>query len=155
MSFSVKTAAMYRLATLLLVLFLGVSFSARAQMPRTVLQASFHRIDAEIAATPEDRAQGLMFRQKLAANQGMLFIFTRNDRHCMWMRNTLIPLAVAFLDAQGKIINIEQMQAKTEDNHCATSPARYALEMNEGWFARKGLKPGQTIGGLSQLPPAR
>ena len=68
----------------------------------------------------------------------------------MWMRNTLLPLSVAFLDAQGKIINIEDMQPETEDNHCAASPARYALEMNIGWFAAKGIKPGFQIGGIEK-----
>lgn len=121
-------------------------------MPRVDLRASFYRIDAEIAATPEERMQGLMFRQKMDANQGMLFIFTSADRHCMWMRNTLLPLSVAFLDEQGKIINIEDMQAKTENSHCAASAARYALEMNIGWFASKGFKSGQPISGLKHLP---
>lgn len=144
---------MYRLIRLFLALCLSIfSFQVRAEMPRAELHASFYRIDAEIAATQEGRAQGLMFREKMGANQGMLFIFTRSDRHCMWMRNTLLPLSVAFLDEEGKIINIEDMQPKTESNHCATSPARYALEMNLGWFASKGFKSEQVIGGLNRLP---
>ncbi len=116
------------------------------------LTAGFHRIEAEIAADQASRMQGLMHRQSLPVNQGMLFVFTRKDRHCMWMRNTLIPLSVAFLDDDGKILNIENMQPNTESNHCASAPAQFALEMNHGWFAQKGLKPGQKIGGVEKSP---
>ena len=82
----------------------------------------------------------------------MLFVFTHPDRHCMWMRNTLLPLSVAFLDEQGRILNIEDMKPQTENNHCASAPARFALEMNQGWFAQKGLKPGIRIGGIERAP---
>jgi len=88
----------------------------------------------------------------MAANQGMLFVFPRAERHCMWMRNTYIPLSVAFIDDQGKILNIEDMKPQTETSHCANAPARFALEMNRGWFAEKGIKPGQRIGGLEKSP---
>jgi len=144
---------MHQSVVLLGALILSLLTSpASAQMPRVELNASFFRIDAEIASTPDNRSQGLMFRRNMAANQGMVFVFPSADRHCMWMRNTLLPLSVAFMDAQGKILNIENMQAQTETNHCAMSPARFALEMNLGWFDKKGLKPGQTIGGIEQLP---
>jgi len=83
---------------------------------------------------------------------GMLFVFTQDAPHCMWMRNTLIPLAVAFLDASGRILNVEEMQPQTEANHCAARPARYALEMNTGWFAQRGLKGGDQIGGIERAP---
>lgn len=129
-----------------------VSTQVQAQMPRLELAAGFHRIDAEIAADQPNRMQGLMNRRSMAANQGMLFVFPRADRHCMWMRNTLLPLAVAFLDEQGQIINIEEMQPQTENNHCAAAPARFALEMNRGWFASKGLKAGQRIAGVEKSP---
>jgi len=94
-------------------------------------------------------------RKSMPANQGMLFIFPRAERHCMWMRNTLIPLSVAFLDDQGKILNVENMQPQTENNHCAAAPARFALEMNKGWFADKGIKAGIRIGGLERSPAPR
>ena len=139
-----------RLALLLITLL--ASTLAQAQMPRIELSASFHRIDAEVAADQQNRMQGLMNRRSMAANQGMLFVFTHPDRHCMWMRNTLLPLSVAFLDEQGRILNIEDMKPQTENNHCASSPARFALEMNQGWFASKGIKVGQRIGGIEKSP---
>ena len=125
---------------------------AYAQMSRIDLTAGFHRIEAEVAANQPNRMQGLMMRKSLAANHGMLFVFPQSERHCMWMRNTLLPLSVAFLDEQGRILNIEDMQPHTENNHCASAPARFALEMNRGWFASKGIKPGQRIGGLEKAP---
>ena len=92
-----------------------------------------------------------MQRARMAPNQGMLFVFTEPQRHCMWMKNTLLPLSVAFLDDEGRILNVEDMQPQTEDNHCAAKPARFALEMNLGWFRQKGVKPGQTIEGVGRL----
>lgn len=119
------------------------------------LNAGIHRIEAEVAADQPTRMQGLMQRRHMPANHGMLFVFPVADRHCMWMRNTLIPLSVAFLDADGKILNIEHMQPQTEENHCATAPASFALEMNLGWFANKGIKAGQRIGGIGKAPMPR
>ena len=119
------------------------------------LNAGIHRIKAEIAADQPTRMQGLMQRKHLPVNHGMLFVFPVADRHCMWMRNTLIPLSVAFLDAEGKILNIENMQPQTEENHCASAPAHFALEMNSGWFASKGIRAGQRIGGIGKAPPPR
>ena len=121
-------------------------------MPRLELTAGFYRIEAEVAADQPNRMQGLMQRRSMAANQGMLFVFPQTERHCMWMRNTLLPLSVAFLDEQGSILNIENMKPQTEDNHCAAGPARFALEMNIGWFASKGLKPGRRISGIDKAP---
>ena len=138
-------------AALLLMILLACP-QAQAQMPRIELNAGFHRIDAEVAADQQNRMQGLMNRRSMAANQGMLFVFTQPDRHCMWMRNTLLPLSVAFLDEQGQILNIEDMKPQTENNHCASSPARFALEMNQGWFASKGIKAGQHISGIEKSP---
>ena len=123
-----------------------------AQMPRLELTAGFHRIEAEVAADQPNRMQGLMQRRTMAANQGMLFVFPQSERHCMWMRNTFLPLSVAFLDEQGNILNIEDMKPQTEDNHCAAGAARFALEMNSGWFASKGLKPGVHISGIEKAP---
>ena len=123
--------------------------------PYLALNAGIHRIEAEIAADQPTRMQGLMQRKHLPVNHGMLFVFPVADRHCMWMRNTLIPLSVAFLDAEGKILNIENMQPQTEKNHCASAPARFALEMNSGWFASKGIRAGQRIGGIGKAPPPR
>lgn len=136
--------------------FFLFSVSALAQSSgRVALNIGFFRIDAEVAADQETRMQGLMHRRSMAAQQGMLFVFPQVAVHCMWMRNTYLPLSVAFLDEQGRILNIEDMQPQTEDNHCATRPARYALEMNLGWFSSKGIKPGAKLSGLEKLPQPR
>lgn len=126
---------------------------ARAQsFPQIDLSIGIHRIETEVASTLETRMQGLMFRQAMADNHGMLFVFPEAQRHCMWMRNTLIPLSVAFLDEKGAIINVEDMQPRTENNHCAAKPARYALEMNLGWFKRRGFGPGASLSGIERAP---
>lgn len=123
-----------------------------AEMPRMDLAAGFHRIDVEVAADQGSRMQGLMQRRTMAPNQGMLFVFPQTARHCMWMRNTFLPLSVAFLDDEGRILNIEDMQPQTEINHCAAGAARFALEMNIGWFAAKGFKAGARIVGIERAP---
>ncbi len=138
------------------VLLIGGGFSvAQAQMPLIDLSAGFHRIEAEVAANDASRIQGLMQRTSMPVQRGMLFVFPQMNTHCMWMKNTLLPLSVAFLDEQGKIINIEDMKPQTEDNHCARRPARFALEMNLGWFTQRGLKPGMPISGLEKAPQPR
>jgi len=118
------------------------------KMPVTTLNIGIHLIQAEIASRDEDRARGLMMRQKLSPNEGMIFRFDNTNQVCMWMKNTLLPLSVAFIDEGGIIINIEDMKPQTLDAHCAAKPARYALEMNQGWFKRKNIKPGTLITGL-------
>ena len=136
---------------LLACLFAG-SALAQGAMPVIELAAGFHRIEAEVAATDQNRQVGLMNRKTMAQQRGMLFVFSHENTHCMWMRNTFIPLSVAFMDAEGAIINIEDMQPQTEDNHCARRPARYALEMNIGWFAQRGIRPGTKIRGIDRAP---
>ena len=96
-----------------------------------------------------------MFRERLGPNQGMLFVFADKATQCFWMRNTLIPLSIAFIDDDGRIVNIADMQPRSDDSHCSAAPIRLALEMEQGWFAKRGVGPGATIGGLSTLPPAR
>lgn len=96
-----------------------------------------------------------MFRRKLGPNRGMLFVFPQSARHCMWMRNTYIPLSVAFIDERGNILNIDDMQPETENNHCAASAARYALEMSHGWFKQRGIAAGQRIAGVKEAAEAR
>jgi len=135
-------------ALLALQLLAGGQASAQSAAQTVRLTAGVHLITAELAANDPMRMQGLMFRESLAANHGMLFVFDGKSVHCMWMRNTLIPLSVAFLDDDGRIVNIEDMKPQTEDSHCARAPVRYALEMTQGWFAQRGLKPGALIGGI-------
>lgn len=134
---------------------LGQVLAATAQsLPLLELTAGFHRIEAEVANTPQMRAQGLMHRKEMAQHHGMLFVFPESAPHCFWMKNTLIPLSIAFLDEAGRIVNIAEMQPRSEDNHCAAKPARYVLEMNAGWFAQRGLKAGDAIGGIERAPQA-
>jgi len=128
---------------------------AFAELPIVELSAGIHLIRAEVAYTFETRAQGLMFRKHLGPNEGMFFVFPQSELHCMWMKNTLIPLSVAFVDEKGKIVSISDMQPQTETSHCAAAPARFALEMPAGWFAAKGIKSGTTIQGLEKAPAAR
>jgi len=125
------------------------SHSQQLQKFQTItLNAGLYLIKAEVASTEAQREQGLMFRDKMGANEGMVFAFGAPAGVCMWMKNTQIPLAVAFMDETGKIINIEEMKEQTLDSHCATNAATYALEMNKGWFKQKNIKPGMTIDGL-------
>ena len=121
---------------------------ALAQLPSVQLNAGMYLIRAEVAADVASRSRGLMHREALAPNAGMLFIFEEPASQCMWMKNTLIPLSVAFLDDGGEIINIADMTPHSEQAHCAARPARYALEMNRGWFAARGIKPGMRLGGI-------
>jgi uncharacterized membrane protein (UPF0127 family) len=136
-----------------------VATSALAQQPPLAmveLGAGMHVIRAEVADNFSSRMQGLMRRTSLPQNGGMLFVFDEESTHCMWMKNTLIPLSVAFLDARGAIINIADMEPHSEQSHCAARPARYALEMARGWFAQRGIRAGAPLRGLDKLAtPAR
>ncbi len=116
----------------------------------TELAAGMRLIKAEVAASEAERQQGLMHREKMEPNSGMVFVFGQPAGQCMWMKNTRLPLSVAFIDEAGKIVNIEDMQPQTLDNHCSTKgvPVKYALEMNLGWFKKHNIKPGTTIQGL-------
>jgi uncharacterized membrane protein (UPF0127 family) len=134
----------------LLALILAVAPALAQPLPSVQLNAGMHLIRAEVAADLPTRTQGLMHRKSLGQNDGMLFVFDEAAIHCMWMKNTLIPLSVAFLDERGAIINIADMQPHSEQSHCAAKPARYALEMNRGWFAQRGIKPGAKLGGLER-----
>jgi len=140
---------------LLLMAALAVPASACAQMPEIPLTVAGHRLTAEVAGTDATRMQGLMHRRILPESRGMLFVFREVTHHAMWMLNTYIPLSVAFIDERGVIINIEDMKPHTQDTHPAAKPAKYALEMNQGWFSKRGIKPGARIEGLERAPPAR
>lgn len=131
----------------LCALLLPIAVHAQS-FPVTTLNIGVHLIRAEVAVSDEERARGLMFREKLGENEGMVFRFASTRQVCMWMKNTLLPLSVAFIGEDGRIINIEDMQPQTLDSHCAHKPARYALEMNKGWFRKRNIKPGTPVDGL-------
>jgi len=131
----------------------ALAFAANAQQTKKLeLTAGINVVRAEVAATFGERAQGLMNREKMAPNEGMLFVFAEVERPCMWMKNTMLPLSVAFIDEKGAIINVEEMAPQTENSHCATADARYALEMNAAWFKKHGLGAGTKIKGLEKAP---
>ena len=135
---------------------LTVSAAAQAQqLPEIVLSVNGHKLTAEVAHTDSTRTQGLMHRRILPESRGMLFVFENTAIHAMWMMNTYIPLSVAFLDERGVIINIEDMKPHTQDTHPAAKPAKYALEVNLGWFGKHGIKPGAKVDGIERAPPAR
>ena len=112
------------------------------------LHAGGAAIRAEVASTESQHEKGLMYRKSLPANSGMLFDFKAPAKTCMWMKNTYIPLSVAFIDAHGKVVNIEEMKAMTTTTHCSKDWIRYALEMNAKWFSKHGVKRGSHITGL-------
>jgi len=116
------------------------------------LKINGHSIRAEVANSEEDRRMGLMFRKSLAENQGMLFIYEKEGRYAMWMKNTNVALSVAFIDKNGAILNIEDMEPQTEDSHGSKGVAKFSLEMNQGWFKKRGIKKGDHVAGLERIP---
>ena len=129
------------------------SFQASAQevpqmnLQRTKLSAGMYVIDAQVALTPEQREIGLMMRKDMPQHEGMIFIFEQASEQCFWMKNTLLPLSAAFVADDGSIVNMADMKPQTTDSHCSTQPVRYVLEMNKGWFAKRGIKSGSKLGG--------
>lgn len=137
----------------LLMLLVSVSAApAQAQdqpqnLAATTLKVGMHNIRAQLALTPMQRQIGLMHRREMPTQEGMLFVFDEPSPQCFWMRNTLIPLSIAFLADDGTVVNIADMKPQSDDSHCSTKPVRFALEMNQGWFAKRGVKPGTRISG--------
>ena len=139
----------------LVFVLLLLSFPAAGTETSLVpLEISGNPLIAEVANTPEAREQGLMYRKHLRGNHGMLFVFPESGVHALWMKNTSVPLSVAFLDEQGVIINIDDMAPFSEEQHHAAAPAKFALEMPIGWFRKREIKPGVKVEGLSQAPRA-
>lgn len=112
----------------------------QTQLPRVMLQAGMYQIDAQVAATPEQRAIGLMYRQDMPQHEGMLFVFEEPQVQCFWMKNTLMALTAAFVADDGTIVNLADMKPQTTNSHCSEKPVRYVLEMKQGWFAQKNIK---------------
>ncbi len=124
-------------------------------LPAITLKVGNQNVHADVANTEATRQVGLMFRQKMAKQDGMLFVFPEIGYHAMWMRNTLIPLSVAYMDERGVVLSIHEMQPLSDDAHQAAGPARYALEMNAQWFSTNKIKVGDTINGLDKAPKPR
>lgn len=147
-----------RIGGLLLAVFSVIPGPTQAQgavLPTVELDIGPVRVSAELAATPASRQQGLMGRQNLLADHGMLFVFPVETTTCFWMRNTPLPLSIAFIDSEGRIVNIANMQPMTETSHCPQSPVLYALEMQQGWFSDNGIKPGAQVQGLPSATRAQ
>jgi uncharacterized protein len=117
-------------------------------LPRVKLAAGMHQITAQVAQTPEQRQIGLMFRKEMPQIEGMLFVFEQPNQQCFWMKNTLLALTAAFVADDGTIVNLADMKPQTTDSHCSAKPVRYVLEMNQGWFDKKGIKAGAVLTGL-------
>lgn len=145
----VKTeAARWAVAVLL-----ATSFSVNAQtgpqpkLPTVKLTAGMHVIQAEVAQTTEQQMVGMMFRREMGANEGMLFVNDTASQRCFWMRNTYLPLTIAFIADDGTIVNLADMEPRSEKSHCSAQPVRFALEMRQGWFAKRGLAAGFKLRG--------
>lgn len=138
-----------------LALGAGPSAAADAALPEIGLEINGHKLIAEVAATNSSRTTGLMHRRMLPESRGMLFVFPQASPLSFWMMNTHVALSIAFLDDAGTIINIADMKPHTTDPHPSTRPARYALEMNQSWFARRGIKAGAKVDGLGKAPPGQ
>jgi uncharacterized membrane protein (UPF0127 family) len=126
---------------------LAAAQEPQMNLPRVRLSAGMHQIDAQVASRPEERQTGLMHRREMPQHEGMLFVFEQPSQQCFWMKNTLLPLAIAFIADDGTIVNIDEMAPQTLDSHCSAKPVRYVLEMNKGWFAKKGINAGAKLAG--------
>ena len=147
---SIKRFIFLRALPLVLALLGDAALAQNAPQPKlqTVdLTLGINVIHAELAITPIQQQTGMMFRRTMGSNEGMLFVNEGADQRCFWMRNTLLPLAIAFIADDGTIVNIAEMQAQSEQSHCSAKPVRYALEMNQGWFAKRGFKAGAKLRG--------
>jgi uncharacterized membrane protein (UPF0127 family) len=150
-----KPALAHRVFVVLAMLALQVTHleGAAAQegpqldLPHVTLSAGMHLIDAQLAVTPDQKQIGLMLRKAMPQHEGMLFVFDERTVQCFWMRNTLIPLTAAFVADDGVIVSLADMEPLTTKSHCSAKPVRYVLEMNQGWFHKRGIKAGFKLGG--------
>jgi uncharacterized membrane protein (UPF0127 family) len=141
---------LHRLVPALLLLLIGMTMAQEApqlNLPTVTLQAGMHNIRAQVALSPDQRATGLMHRREMPQLEGMLFVFEQPTVQCFWMKNTLLPLSIAFVADDGTVVNIDEMKPQTLDSHCSDKPVRFVLEMNQGWFAKRGVKPGFKLTG--------
>jgi len=147
--------AVKRLLIILVLASCAAPAAAQNTLPEVTLEIRHHRITAEVAATELTRTNGLMYRRMLPENRGMLFVFPYVSEQSFWMKNTYVPLSIAFIDEAGVIVSIADMKPLTTDPHPSLKPAKYALEVNLGWFAKRGIKPGAKVEGLKDAPSAQ
>jgi uncharacterized membrane protein (UPF0127 family) len=152
--FLTKTQQTRYCRTLLVGVIATISLCAIAQegpqlnLQRIKISAGMHQIDTQLAMTPIERQIGLMNRPTMPAHEGMLFVFEQPSKQCFWMKNTLLPLTAAFVADDGTIVNLVDMKPQVLDSHCSTKEVRYVLEMNQGWFAKRGIKAGAKLSGV-------
>jgi len=139
------------LAAIVLCFCLGAS-PAVTELPTVQLKIKGHTVSAEVAANEKARTTGLMYRFSLKPDSGMLFVFSNPQPLAFWMKNTYVPLSIAFIDAEGRIANLEDMAPQTEATHSSRGLAMYALEMKKGWFGANGIGPGDRVEGLEKAP---
>jgi len=155
MHHALRPAVLLAAAALALLASMSVPAAAQARaqpaLPTVKLTAGIHVITAEAATTNQSRTIGLMHRERLAPNHGMLFVFDDKAQQCFWMRNTIVPLTIAFIEDDGTILQLADMAPKSEVSHCSQRAVRYALEMEQGWFGKRGIAPGARISGLPAL----
>jgi len=142
----------YRVLASCLLFLASLPLLADVTFKTSRILVAGHPLKVELAVEEPQRLQGLMYRKSMAKEDGMLFIFDEPGYHSIWMKNTLIPLSVAFMDKDGVILNILDMEPQTLDSHQAAGPAVYAIETNKGWFAGKKIKPGDKVTGLPKPP---
>ena len=133
----------------------GAQNMPQMNLQRVEINAGMHRIDAQVAQSPQERQTGLMYRKEMPAHEGMIFVFEQPATQCFWMKNTLLPLTAAFVADDGTIVNLADMKPQTEDSHCSAKPVRYVLEMNQGWFAQKGIKAGSKLTSAVLFKPSK
>jgi uncharacterized protein len=152
----------HRLGPCLLAVLMGSVVSTTAALAQTgpqaklktiELTAGMHVIHTELAITPEEQATGMMFRRGMGSNDGMLFVYADSGKRCFWMRNTLVPLTIAFIATDGTVVNFADMAPLDEQSHCSEKPVQYALEVPQGWFAKRGFKPGLKLRGAPFSKP--
>ena len=134
-------------SALLVCLSVQAQDEPQMNLQRVKIAAGMYQIDAQVAQTPDQRQIGLMFRKDMPQPEGMIFIFDQAAEQCFWMKNTVLALTAAFVDDTGTIVNLADMKPQTTDSHCSAKPVRYVLEMNQGWFAKRGIKAGTKLGG--------
>jgi len=137
-------------ASLLASTFIAFATAApvAVELPATTLTIGKQKVVAEVAATTEQRTTGLMYRFSLKPDHGMIFVFEKAEPQSFWMKNTFIPLSIAFIGSDGRILNVADMAPQDERTHWSNGPAQYALEMRKGWFAERGIGPGDRVTGL-------
>jgi len=150
MMFNQRVSSCHGACCIAVILFLGILpsgiLACPYELPTSVVTINGQDIHVELAFTNDTRSCGLSNRFSLEKDNGMLFLFSNTRKRTFWMKNTHIPLSIAFIDASGTIVTIHQMEAdQTRTTYHSSQSARYALEVNQGWFSLHGIKTGDKV----------